>query len=107
MRWLSVLLLMVACTSQASRDSETPEAGKSDTRCWRNGDCSGGQRCFIPEGSIKGVCGDKVDELGMPDHSVPMPTDSEKTESCSFDTDCPPLFRCKKLDALHGVCLKR
>jgi hypothetical protein len=110
-RWFIVLLVAVlGCASAVSKEGDTtaePSRSDEETRCWRNADCSSGERCIVPDGALQGVCGQTVDDLGLPDHSVPMPTDREETRSCSFDTDCPPLFACKKLDALHGACVKR
>lgn len=116
MRWLALTMFaLAACAHSAAPDNSSAAKPanaaaahrQSDTRCWKNADCPSGQDCLIPEGAIRGVCGEKVDELGLPDHSVTMPGDTEKTQNCSFDTDCPVSFKCKKLDALHGVCAKR
>jgi hypothetical protein len=26
---------------------------------------------------------------------------------CQFDTECPVFFRCARIDAFHGACVRR
>lgn len=72
--------------------------------CTSDLDCGIGARCLRPEGSafFRGVCGRAVDASGLPSPSL-----DRKVGNCWSDFDCPMLFRCQKLNALDGVCVKR
>lgn len=88
------------------RKSDGDEGGvalNKDKKCFSDAECTLPARCIKPKGGFgDGWCGQVVDDLGMPKIGI----DTE-VNNCSFDTDCPMFFQCKKLDALHGVCTKR
>lgn len=116
-RFLLTVLLLSGCVTggpgRAASSAATPAQGQpehhvkgGDVECTSNIDCSASQKCIRPRGSAfpNGVCGDLVDQMGMPVHDVGV---EQEAGSCTFDTDCPTFFSCHKLNAIEGVCVRR
>jgi hypothetical protein len=111
------MVLLCGCvTGGAGRhtgSADSPVPGRSerhvkggDVECTSNIDCSASQKCIRPRSSAfpNGVCGDAVDQTGMPIHDVGA---EQEAGSCTFDMDCPTFFSCHKLNAIEGVCVRR
>lgn len=76
--------------------------------CQNDFQCPFGQQCVKVLGSFAGYCAQPVNQLGMPQLSMPRPDSvylrPYGSEQCLFDTQCPVGFFCEQS---AKVCLKR
>lgn len=84
-------------------------AGTAYAECMGDFDCSMGQQCVKPAGSMQtnGNCVTPTDGYGnqRPDYS--MNSDVREAPSCRWDTDCGPGLSCmKRAGQQTGTCVK-
>lgn len=78
---------------------------QSEDECSSDYSCGTGRKCVKQAYSSRGVCMRSVNEYGVQTYTNPDPKSIEiKTKgNCTFDTDCPPGFKC---DWVYKACVK-
>jgi hypothetical protein len=101
----SVIAIDVSYGNNARGALSTAPSGQSQAsshECSMDMDCQSPARCIKPRGNtFRGVCGQPVDSMGMPQIAV-----DPQGQKCTTDLDCPMFSRCHSLGALSGVCVK-
>lgn len=83
---------------------------QADPGCSSDFQCGFGNVCVKDQFAVRGRCAKAVNEFGNPTNPMPR-LDSVNpggTGQCSFDTECPVGFACRKSSGqLTGHCFKR
>ena len=93
----------------SSKQGQDQPAKATSRSCQNDWQCGMGHACVKANYQYMGRCARVVNEMGLPDYTRMPQTDSvmpkqPRSSDCTFDTDCPPLFRC---DRASGACFKR
>ena len=106
-----ILQGMATTTSNTTNSYAPGDRGTiPQNSCSSDFDCGIGHRCLKNFGELSGICAKTVNEYGSPTYDLPE-IDSigvGQGGNCSFTTDCPLGFDCRKnAGQLYGFCIKQ